>query len=55
MKRTRQVFHREGDEVPKFVSGCRQFEGEDIRKFIFEMSEKLMLSYRLQRENVGKR
>ncbi|CDW72971.1 UNKNOWN [Stylonychia lemnae] len=30
MKRTKQVFHREGDEVPKFVSGLRQFDGEDI-------------------------
>ena len=33
MKRTKQVFHKEGDEVPKFVSGLRQFDGEDIRKF----------------------
>jgi hypothetical protein len=32
MKRTKQVFHREGDEVPKYVSGLRQFDGEDIRK-----------------------
>jgi len=34
MKRTKQVFHREGDEVPKFVSGLRQFDGEDIRKLL---------------------
>ncbi len=33
MKRTKQVYHREGDEVPKFVSGCRQFEGEDPRMY----------------------
>ena len=35
MKRTKQVFHYEGgDEVPKYVSGCRQFDGEDVRKHI---------------------
>ena len=33
MKRTKQVFHREGDPVPQFVSGLRQFDGEDIRKY----------------------
>lgn len=32
MKRTKQVYHKEGDEVPKYVSGCRQFDGEDLRK-----------------------
>ena len=32
MKRTRQVFHREGDDVPKYVSGLRQFDGEDVCK-----------------------
>ena len=29
MKRTKQVFHRDGDDVPNYVSGCRQFDGED--------------------------
>jgi hypothetical protein len=33
MKRTKQVFHIEGDEVPKYVSGCRQFDGEDVCKY----------------------
>ncbi len=36
MKRTKQVYHKDGDEVPKFVSGCRQFDGEDIRKFTYK-------------------
>ena len=35
MKRTKQVFHKDGDEVPKFVSGCRQFDGEDLSKSFF--------------------
>jgi hypothetical protein len=30
MKRTKQRFDREDQEPPKFVSGCRQFEGEDL-------------------------
>ena len=34
MKRTKQVYHKEGDEVPKFVSGLRQFDGEDIRTLV---------------------
>ena len=32
MKRTKQVFHRDGDDVPQYVSGLRQFDGEDPRK-----------------------
>ena len=36
MKRTKQVFHREGDQVPKYVSGCRQFDGEDPGKLILK-------------------
>lgn len=35
MKRTKQVYHKEGDEVPKFVSGLRQFDGEDPRNSCF--------------------
>jgi hypothetical protein len=31
MKRTRQRFDRPGQEAPEFTSGCRQFEGEDLR------------------------
>ena len=49
MKRTKQVFHREGDEVPKFVSGLRQFDGEDIRKLLclsyFELLSCFLLDY----------
>ena len=29
MKRTKQRFDKEENEPPKFVSGCRKFEGED--------------------------
>jgi hypothetical protein len=29
MKRTKQVYHKDADDVPKYVSGCRQFDGED--------------------------
>ena len=31
MKRTRQRFDRPEQEAPQFTSGCRQFEGEDLR------------------------
>jgi len=30
MKRTRQVFHRPGQDEPENPSGCTQFEGEDL-------------------------
>ena len=33
MKRTRQVFHYEQDQVPVDISGCRMFHGEDLRKY----------------------
>lgn len=39
MKRTKQVFHYAGDDVPQYVSGCRQFDGEDLRKLF----QKLLL------------
>ena len=32
MKRTKQAFYKDHDDVPKFVSGCRQFDGEDTCK-----------------------
>lgn len=35
MKRTKQRFDKEDNNPPKFVSGCRQFEGEDVGKFHF--------------------
>lgn len=31
MKRTRQRFDRPEQEAPEWTSGCRQFEGEDLR------------------------
>lgn len=34
MKRTRQVFHYDADAVPTDISGCRQFHGEDLRKYL---------------------
>lgn len=34
MKRTRQVFHYGEDAVPTDISGCRQFDGEDLRKLL---------------------
>ena len=34
MKRTKQRFDRDEQDVPKFVSGCRQFEGEDLGKIL---------------------
>jgi hypothetical protein len=34
MKRTRQVFHYEQDQVPVDISGCRMFHGEDLRKYL---------------------
>jgi hypothetical protein len=33
MKRTKQRFDKDAQEPPKYVSGCRQFEGEDVCKF----------------------
>ena len=30
MKRTRQRFDRPEQDVPAYVSGCSQFEGEDL-------------------------
>jgi hypothetical protein len=35
MKRTRQVFHYEQDQVPVDISGCRMFHGEDLRKYTY--------------------
>jgi hypothetical protein len=32
MKRVKQVFHYEQDQVPTDISGCRMFHGEDLRK-----------------------
>ena len=32
MKRSKQRFDRPGQAIPEHVSGCRQFEGEDLRK-----------------------
>ena len=45
MKRTKQVYHYDGgDNVPRFVSGCRQFDGEDVRKYTFKVA--LILNWR---------
>lgn len=33
MKRTKQIFHKDEQTAPKYVSGCRQFEGEDLGKY----------------------
>ena len=30
MKRSKQRFDRDGQNIPEHVSGCRQFEGEDL-------------------------
>jgi len=30
MQRTRERFDRPAKETPEFISGCRQFEGEDL-------------------------
>lgn len=35
MKRTKQAFYKDHDDVPKFVSGCRQFDGEDVCMYHF--------------------
>lgn len=35
MKRTKQAFYKDHDDVPKFVSGCRQFAGEDVCKYLY--------------------
>ena len=32
MKRTAQRFDKPGQNIPEHTSGCRQFEGEDLRK-----------------------
>ncbi len=32
MKRTKQRADNQGQGVPQFTSGCRQFEGEDLSK-----------------------
>ena len=34
MKRTKQRADRAGQAKPEHVSGCRQFEGEDLSKYI---------------------
>lgn len=36
MKRTKQRADRAGQAKPEHVSGCRQFEGEDLRKLTFK-------------------
>ena len=40
MKRTRQVFHYNEDQVPTDISGCRMFHGEDLRKLLYPLSPK---------------
>ncbi len=35
MKRTKQRFDKDDQSPPVYVSGCRQFEGEDRCKSIF--------------------
>lgn len=36
MKRVTERSDLAGKQVPEFISGCRQFEGEDLGKFSFE-------------------
>ena len=39
MKRTKQRFDRLNQNKPENVSGCRQFEGEDLRKFTLHVGD----------------
>ena len=41
MKRVKQVFHYEQDQVPTDISGCRMFLGEDLRKYNLFLGTKL--------------
>jgi hypothetical protein len=43
MKRTKQRFDKDNDEPPKFVSGCRKFDGEDVGNYLISPIHNLTL------------
>ena len=53
MKRTKQRADRDGQNQPEHVSGCRQFEGEDLSKFNFHIYRVGRVSDTLNLANLG--
>ncbi len=45
MKRTTERADLVAKQLPEYISGCRQFEGEDLSKYNNDYFEQLILSY----------
>jgi hypothetical protein len=54
MKRVTDRSDLASKQVPEYVSGCRQFEGEDLGKYII-LSILISIKYSSPRQNARKR